>query len=75
MPHVIAKPLGDSVAVAGTMASSSDACHGRHACLIVISSTSKDGGAETTNDLQGVSVPNSYDDYDEDVESLTPKKK
>jgi hypothetical protein len=71
-------PVGDSAAVAGSLASESDARHEgyrRHANCIIISSTSEDGGAETTNDLQEVSVPNSDDTYDEDFDSIAPKKK
>lgn len=59
----------------GTPTLSSDARHEGPACFIVISSTSEDGGANTTNDLQEVSVPDSDEDYDEYVESLAPKKK
>ena len=66
-------PVGESAA--GSAVSESDARHeGRVEC-IVISSTSEDGGEETTNDLQEVSVPDSDDEYDEDIESLATKKK
>jgi hypothetical protein len=43
--HVVAKPLGDSAVVAGTPTSSMDARHEGHVGFIIISSTSKDGGA------------------------------
>jgi hypothetical protein len=56
-PLVVVKPLGNSADVAGAPASSSNACHGGHVGFIVISSTSEDGGAKTTNVFQEVSVP------------------
>jgi hypothetical protein len=68
-------PLGDSAAVAGSPASESDARHegcGWRADCIVISST-EDGGAETTNDLEEVSL--SDDDDEENLDTQTPKKK
>ena len=74
-PPIVAKALGDSATIARTPASSSDARHGGHACFIVISSALEDGGAETTNDLQEVSVPDSDENSDECVESVAPKKK
>ena len=70
-PPLVAKPLGDSATVVGT---SLDACHGGHAGFIVISSTSEDGGAQTTNDLEEVSVPDFDEESNEGVESLAPKK-
>ena len=74
-PHVVAKAVGDFAVVGGSPASSSDARHAQQTDYIIIGSTSEDGGAETTNDLQEVSVPNFDEDYDEDGESLAPKKK
>jgi hypothetical protein len=68
-------PVVDSATDAVSPASESDARHGGRADCIVISSTLEDGGAETTNDLQEVSVPNSDDDYNENIESLPSKKK
>ena len=70
--------MGDSADVAGSPASESDALHegyGGHADCIVISNTSEEGGAKTTNNLQEVSVPDSDNDYDEDLDSIAPKKK
>ena len=52
-PPMVAKPLGDFVAVAGTLALSSNAHHEGHAGFIVIPSTSEDGSAKITNDLRG----------------------
>ena len=51
-----------------------DARHGGLATCILISNTSEDGGAETTNDVQE-NVPDSVEDFDEDGESLPSKKK
>ena len=65
-PPVVAKTVGDSAAVAGSPTLSSNARHEGHADCIVMSSTSKDGGAKTANDLEEVSVPNSNEDYDVD---------
>jgi hypothetical protein len=72
---VVEAPVGNSAAVAGSPTLESDDRHNGNAYCIIISSTSEDGGAETTNNLQEVSVPDSDEDYDEDVESLAPKKK
>ena len=77
---VVAKPVveahvGDSAVVAGSPTSESDARHEGYVDYIIISSTSEDGGAETTNDLQEASVPDSHEDYDEDVDNLALTKK
>ena len=75
-------PVGDSAAGAAASPTSESDAHQegrhRHADCIVISSTSEDGGAETTNDLdelEEVSVPDSDGDFDEDIDSIAPKKK
>ena len=68
-------PVSDSAAVAGSPTSESGTHHKGYADYIIISSTSEDGDAETTNDLQEVNVPDSDEDYDEDIETLVPKKK
>ena len=63
--------------VASNPARSSDARHGGLPSIIVISTTSEDGedgGAETPTDLQEVSLPDTDEDFDEDGESLNPKK-
>jgi hypothetical protein len=73
-PPPTAAPMG-SDAVASSPAESSDARHGGVLTCIVISSTSEDGGANATGDLQEVSNPDSYEDVDEDGESVNPKKK
>lgn len=52
-----------------------DARHGGHVCFIVISSTSKDGGAETTSDLQEVNAPDYDEKSNEGVQGVAPKKK
>ena len=74
--------VGDSTAgAAASPTSEFDARHEgrhRHADCIIISSTSEDGGAETTNDLdelEEVSVSDSDGDFDEDIDSIAPKKK
>jgi hypothetical protein len=67
--------MGDSDFVAASPVESSDARHGGLPNCIIISNTSEDGGADTTCNLQEVSVPNSDEDFDEDGESLNPKKK
>ena len=72
-PDAVAAPMG-SDAVANTTAESSDARHGGLPNCIVISSTSEDGGADTTCDLQEVSNHDS-DDFDEDGDTVNPKKK
>ena len=71
-PLAVVAHVGDSVVVAGSPAESSNTRHGGQADCIIISSTSEDGGAETTNNLQEVSVPDSNEDFDEDGESLAP---
>ena len=73
-PPAVVVLVGDSAVVAGSPAESSNARHGGQADYIIICSTLKDGGAETTNDLQEVSIPNSNENFDEDGESLAPKK-
>jgi hypothetical protein len=73
-PPAVVAPVGDYAAVAGSPPESSDTRHGGQADCIIISSTSEDGGAKTTNDLQEVSVPVSGEDFDEDGETLAPKK-
>ena len=76
VPKLVVKaPVGDFAAVARSPASESDARHEGYVECITLSSTSEDGGAETTNNLQEVSVPDSDEGYDEDIESLAPKKK
>ena len=70
-----AAPMCVSDAIAASPAESSDARHGGVATCIIISSTSEDGGAETPTDLQEVSVPDTDEDFDEDGESVNPKKK
>ena len=72
---MVEAPVGDSAAVAGSTTSESDTHHKGYADCIIISSTSEDGGAETTNNLQEVNVPDFDEDYDEDIETLVPKKK
>ena len=75
MLHVITKPMGDSAIVTWTLASSLDARNEGHVGFIAISSTLEDEGAQTTNDLQEVSVPDSDEESDEGVQSVAPKKK
>jgi hypothetical protein len=68
-----AAPMGDSEG--GSPGESSDARNGEVAANCIIISTSEDGGAETPTDLQEVSVPDTSDEFDEDEESVNPKKK
>jgi hypothetical protein len=68
-----AAPMGDSQAA--SPAESSDARNGGVAANFIVISTSEDGGAETPTDLQEVSVPDTSDEFDEDEESVNPKKK
>ena len=74
-PQPAVAPVGNSDAVAASPAESSDARHGGVPSCIIISSSSDDGGAETPTDLQEVSLPDTDEDFDEDGESLNPKKK
>lgn len=59
-PHVVANTLSDSAIVARTSELSSDACN---------------GGVETTNELQEVSVPDSNEESNEGVQRVAPKNK
>jgi len=74
-PPAAAADMGDSDFIAASPAESSDARHGGLPNCIIISNTSEDGGVDTTCNLQEVSVPDTSDEFDEDEETVNPKKK
>ena len=74
-PPAIVAVVGDSAVVARSLGKFSDTRHGGQADCNIISTTSKDEGADTPNDLQEVSVPDSDEVFDKDGRSLAPKKK